>query len=391
MIFQLGKGKNGNSADERGADTGGDPAFVQSGSGFALGTGTPTSGSSGTSGAATGSGGASAAETVRRWREAAAVARAAASEMIDPAGVAMAGGEISVGDQGQHSVEWPDPRAAITLNRPISQGVDPVGHEMGPAAMNPVASSPVTTSAVPAAPAPSKAEGLVSRTFPFFRSSSASPAAASQGSAHQSPQSALGSQGASGSIVQQNSQQVQNPMSQQTMNPVGAAGSLAGPFAGAPGDVKGAGWKAERQQGVPGDLTSALKGRSTQLPPEEEIRVRFGTNIKSALGPGTIIEGKFRFDSPVSIEGTLIGEVFSNSVLIVGAQANVTAKITVGSLIVLGKVHGDVECEELLEIKSTGYLEGDIRSKRIAIDDGGYFRGLCTPAQRTETLEEEEG
>lgn len=111
---------------------------------------------------------------------------------------------------------------------------------------------------------------------------------------------------------------------------------------------------------------------------EDDLKRRFGSNIRSALGSGTVIEGTFRFDSPVCVEGTLSGEVFSTSALIVGEGASVTGKITVGSLIVLGKVEGSVEAEELVEIRNTGSLDADIITKRIAIEDGGRYNGRCT-------------
>jgi len=98
--------------------------------------------------------------------------------------------------------------------------------------------------------------------------------------------------------------------------------------------------------------------------------------IKTAIGEGTIIEGKFKFDSPVKIDGELTGEVVSSSVLIVGETAVIKAHVQVGSLIVYGKVIGDVVAEELVSIKTDGMLEGNIRTKRISIDDGGYFKGL---------------
>jgi len=122
-----------------------------------------------------------------------------------------------------------------------------------------------------------------------------------------------------------------------------------------------------------------VRTEQPQLSVEDDIKRRFGSNIRSALGPGTIIEGTFSFDSPVSIEGTLIGEVRSNSVLIVGSQATVNAKVKVGSLVVFGEVHGDVESEELVEIKRGGRLEGDVLSQRLAVEDGGWFQGRSTP------------
>ena len=110
----------------------------------------------------------------------------------------------------------------------------------------------------------------------------------------------------------------------------------------------------------------------------EDLQNRFGKNIKSALGPGTVIEGKFSFDSPVCIDGTLSGDIKSSSVLIVGEEATVTGSIEVGSLIVLGTVNGAVEAEELIEVRNGGILEADIQTKRICMEDGAWFSGRCT-------------
>lgn len=99
--------------------------------------------------------------------------------------------------------------------------------------------------------------------------------------------------------------------------------------------------------------------------------------VHSALGPGTVIEGKLRFDSPVRIDGSLIGEVTSTSVLIVGEQAVVKAIVNVGSLVVHGQVTGQVEAHEKVEIKEGGSLEANIKTKHLVIDQGGYFRGGC--------------
>ncbi len=114
------------------------------------------------------------------------------------------------------------------------------------------------------------------------------------------------------------------------------------------------------------------------LPVQEDIKRRFGSNVRSALGPGTVIEGTFRFDTPVCIDGTLTGEVFSSSVLIAGSQASVNARVKVGSLVILGHVVGDIEANDLIEIRAGGNLQGDISAHRIVIEDGGVFNGLCT-------------
>ena len=120
--------------------------------------------------------------------------------------------------------------------------------------------------------------------------------------------------------------------------------------------------------------TPQIKATATAVPvgPKKE----YG-EVRSALGPGTVIEGKLTFDSPVRIDGTLKGEVTSSSLLIVGEQAVVDAKVNVGSLIVHGHVAGKVDAAEFVEIKNGGSLQASINTGRLIIEEGGYFTGGC--------------
>jgi cytoskeletal protein CcmA (bactofilin family) len=56
----------------------------------------------------------------------------------------------------------------------------------------------------------------------------------------------------------------------------------------------------------------------------------------------------------------------------------VNARIKVGALIVLGSVEGEIEAEDLIEIRSSGSLLGEVITKRIALEEGGVFSGSCT-------------
>lgn len=134
----------------------------------------------------------------------------------------------------------------------------------------------------------------------------------------------------------------------------------------------------EREAALPENPPSAkLAGADISVSAYQDIKRRFGSNIKSALGPGTVIEGTFSFDQPVCIDGTLTGQIQSTSVLIVGEQAEVNAKIEVGGIIILGKVRGEIRAKELVEVRSTGELIADIYSPRLVIEDGAVFNGFC--------------
>lgn len=288
-------------------------------------------------------------ETFKRWREA-----SQRSQTVD-AGSSTPVEEIQV--ENIPSVQWPDPRATISLTNEVAR--PPIQEEI-PTMREPAPIPPTSMPIHSMAPMPAAA-------------TTAPQQAPMQAPAPQRPTSKLAQFVSSG------------------LNATGLLGShrSAAPQSAAPQNTK-----VVESVRLVGGTKPEPKSKITPLSvapapapePEDDIKRRFGTNIRSALGPGTIIEGTFSFDTPVCIEGTLIGEVRSNSVLIVGDQATVNAKVKVGSLIVLGTVKGDVEATELVEIKGTGSLEGDVISERFAIEDGGWFQGRCTPTSLRSTI-----
>lgn len=111
--------------------------------------------------------------------------------------------------------------------------------------------------------------------------------------------------------------------------------------------------------------------------------------VQSALGAGTIIQGKLSFDTPVRIDGKLSGEVFSTSTLIIGETGVVDAQVEAESLVILGKVKGQVTVREKVELRSGGELEGEVTSKSLRVETGAVLNGSCrmiqTDAQKKQT------
>lgn len=110
-------------------------------------------------------------------------------------------------------------------------------------------------------------------------------------------------------------------------------------------------------------------------PRKENLISRYGSEVRSALGPGTLIEGKFAFDTPVRIDGTLRGEVHSSSLLIVGEEGSIEGLVCVGNLMVFGKLKGHIVADEVIQIAASGEVKADIESGQLAIELGGRFQG----------------
>ena len=309
---------------------------------------------------------------------------------LDPALVrGKSAGQVGQGSALRGSgVQWPDPRAAIALTKEISD-TDGAEKLYGPEIEGVrVISSPKVVSSK-GTPPPSSPTQTALHSQPTAAPAS-SPLAQVAASTVASVFSGLGfggekAQGADRvSALRSASTARPTPVAVSSASSSGSVVTQHAAISGASGtgSNQSAGvlsGSADRSMGTPSMLAKNVSMKDAPISLEEELRRRFGCNVKSALGPGTIIEGNFSFDSPVCIDGTLIGEVHSSSVLIVGENATVNAKISVGSLIVLGNVTGMVEAKDLVEIRAGGSLEGDIDTERVAIEEGGWFQGRCNP------------
>jgi cytoskeletal protein CcmA (bactofilin family) len=99
-------------------------------------------------------------------------------------------------------------------------------------------------------------------------------------------------------------------------------------------------------------------------------------NDVASLSPGIRIKGEITGSEDLFIDGNVEGKVtFRNAVLTVGPNANVKADIDAREIVIRGRVEGKLDGSERVQIGSTAKVIGDIRSSRIAIEDGAEFRG----------------
>ncbi len=99
--------------------------------------------------------------------------------------------------------------------------------------------------------------------------------------------------------------------------------------------------------------------------------------VEAFLGKNTSFEGKMGFEGMARLDGKFDGEIFSGDVLIIGETATVNAEINVNSLLIDGRVSGNVSATGKIEIHSTGNLYGNINTPTLVIEEGGLFDGTC--------------
>ncbi|MBN2329113.1 MAG: polymer-forming cytoskeletal protein [Candidatus Omnitrophica bacterium] len=98
-------------------------------------------------------------------------------------------------------------------------------------------------------------------------------------------------------------------------------------------------------------------------------------NPYTTLGKDTDFEGTLQFKEGLKIEGRFKGDITSEGYLIIGKTGEVTAEINVGSIIVEGKVTGNIIADELVELRASAQMRGDITASKMKIEEGVLFVG----------------
>jgi cytoskeletal protein CcmA (bactofilin family) len=96
------------------------------------------------------------------------------------------------------------------------------------------------------------------------------------------------------------------------------------------------------------------------------------------LTSGVDIKGTINFGETMRIDGNFEGELISdNGELIVGKTGNVKANIKVRSLVVEGRVDGNIKASDKIELKQNAHLTGDLQAKTLVVEKGVVFVGKC--------------
>ncbi|MEE9165161.1 MAG: polymer-forming cytoskeletal protein, partial [Nitrospinota bacterium] len=102
-----------------------------------------------------------------------------------------------------------------------------------------------------------------------------------------------------------------------------------------------------------------------------------GKEVKAFLGEGTRFKGVLRFDGTVRLDGFLEGEIITNDTLIIGEKARIVAELSVGTIITLGRIEGNIAASKKIEIRAKSRLIGNIKTPVLFIEEGASFEGQC--------------
>lgn len=96
----------------------------------------------------------------------------------------------------------------------------------------------------------------------------------------------------------------------------------------------------------------------------------------ATIGQSIVFKGELTGDEDLEIDGRVEGTVdLKNHQLTIGANGNLKAEVTAKSIIVIGKVTGNLVAAERIEIQATGIVDGDVRAPRLNVQEGAVLNG----------------
>jgi cytoskeletal protein CcmA (bactofilin family) len=100
-------------------------------------------------------------------------------------------------------------------------------------------------------------------------------------------------------------------------------------------------------------------------------------NSHNTITTGTEIIGDVNSNGDIRLDGILTGNINAKGKLVVGESGKVTGIINCKNSDIYGIVEGKINVAELLSLKSTAQIMGDIVTSRLAIEPGCNFTGTC--------------
>src|SRR5215831_17694858 len=98
-------------------------------------------------------------------------------------------------------------------------------------------------------------------------------------------------------------------------------------------------------------------------------------NSKNILNSDVEVKGTLKFSGELTFDGKVDGDINSDGTLTLGDNAIVKGTIDVGSVVVRGKITGNVVAKDKIELKAKTELFGDVRASKLVIEEGVTFVG----------------
>ena len=121
---------------------------------------------------------------------------------------------------------------------------------------------------------------------------------------------------------------------------------------------------------------TAQQSVSNNSPAATSASLPVSSKAVACISQGIRIKGEVVGKEDLFVDGTVEGKLeLGNASCTIGPNGKVTADVTAREVIVRGQVDGKIDGRERVQIWNSSRVNGEVRTERLAIEDGAVFRG----------------
>ena len=104
-------------------------------------------------------------------------------------------------------------------------------------------------------------------------------------------------------------------------------------------------------------------------------------NTINLISNGTEITGDVKSNGDIRIDGSLTGNLSTKGKVVIGPTGKVKGEVVCRNSEVSGQVEGKLSVSQLLNLKASSRIFGDIATTKLAIEPGARFTGTCAMSE----------
>ena len=143
-------------------------------------------------------------------------------------------------------------------------------------------------------------------------------------------------------------------------------------------------WKRENEPAPPPTPAAAppvaartdRADRSDRSEPEPPVHRPAESGSRAVIGPSLDLQGELSGNEDLLIEGRVQGRIqLPQNAVTIGIKGRVSAQVLARMISIEGEVDGNLVAEELIVLKKSARVRGDLVAPRVVIEDGARFKG----------------
>lgn len=119
------------------------------------------------------------------------------------------------------------------------------------------------------------------------------------------------------------------------------------------------------------------KKKETSTSGTSKTNLSPGSHSLNTLVHGTVVEGAIKAESDIRIDGVIKGSLNCKAKVIIGPTGHIEGEIRCVNAVIEGKFDGNLQVTELLNIRESAVVNGDVKTNQLIVQSGAVFNVTC--------------